>query len=69
MGGTADGAAPLLVGLPGRAPGQALHADAVHGTLVVAISGPGVEAVPLACRGMRCISQASGCWLGGRRVP
>ncbi len=49
----------MLVGLPGRAPGKPLHADAVHGTLVIAISGPGVEAVPMACRGMRCISPAS----------
>ncbi|PRW58162.1 F-box only 22-like isoform B [Chlorella sorokiniana] len=57
MGGTADGAPPVLVGLPGRSPKQALHADAVHGTLVVAISGPGVSVVPLATRGMRCISQ------------
>lgn len=60
MGGTTDGTAPVLVGLPGRSPGQSLHADAVHGTLVIAISGPGVEAVPLTCRGMRCISQARG---------
>ncbi|KAI7839029.1 hypothetical protein COHA_007171 [Chlorella ohadii] len=59
MGGTAEGADPVLVGLPGRAPGKPLHADAVHGTLVIAISGPGVEAVPMACRGMRCISPAS----------
>jgi hypothetical protein len=58
MGGSTDHAASsLLVGLPGRLPGQPLHAEVTSGTLLIGISGPGVEAVPMTSRGMRCISQ------------
>lgn len=59
MGGGTDGSPALLVGLPGRGPSDALHAEVTSGTLAVAISGPGVESVPVSARGMRCISQAS----------
>lgn len=57
MGGGTDGSPALLVGLPGRGPSDALHAEVTSGTLAVAISGPGVESVPVSARGMRCISQ------------
>lgn len=63
MGGSTDGTPSLLVGLPGRQPGQALHANVTSGSLLLAISGPGVEAVPLTARGMRSISQVGG-WVG-----
>lgn len=59
MGGGTDGSPALLVGLPGRGPDDALHAEVVSGTLTVAISGPGVESAPVSARGMRCISQVS----------
>ena len=67
MGGGTDGTPSLLVGLAGRSPDRALHADVTTGSLLLAISGPGVEAVPLTARGMRCISQVGGSlgmWLG-----
>lgn len=57
MGGGTDGGPSLLVGLPGRSADQPLHAVVTSGTLAISISGPGVESVPLAARGMRCISQ------------
>ncbi|KAL4419251.1 hypothetical protein ABPG77_001189 [Micractinium sp. CCAP 211/92] len=57
MGGGTDGSPALLVGLPGRGPDDALHAEVVSGTLAIAISGPGVESAPVSARGMRCISQ------------
>lgn len=49
----------MLVGLPGRLPGQPLHAEVTSGTLLLSISGPGVESVPLTARGMECISSVS----------
>ena len=57
MGGDADGGPSLIAGLPGRGADQPLHAELTSGTLLLAISGPGVVAVPLSARGMRCISQ------------
>ena len=63
MGGDADGASSLIVGLPGRSPGESLHAELTSGSLLLSISGPGIEAVSTTARGMRCISQVGG-WLG-----
>jgi hypothetical protein len=64
MGGGTDGASSLIVGLPGRPPSDALHAAITSGTLLLSISGPGVEAEPITARGMRCISQVAR--LGGQ---
>lgn len=58
MGGGTDGGPSLLVGLPGRGKGEPLHASVTSGTVLLGISGPGVETIPLTARGMRCISQA-----------
>lgn len=65
MGGGTDGTSSLLVGLPGRTAEQKLHAEVTSGTLLLSISGPGIEAMPLTARGMRCISQASGAGSAG----
>lgn len=72
MGGGADGPPCLLVGLPGRGPDQPLHAEVTSGSLLLSISGPGVEVFPLAARGMRCISQvrlASPCCAHSTTLP
>lgn len=69
MGGGIDGGPSLLVGLPGRAPGQPLHAEVTSGTLLLSLSGPGLKTEPVTARGMRCISQARAVGGGGGQQP
>ena len=58
MGGGSDGLPSLIVG--GGAGGMLGGARLANGTLCIALSGPGVRALPLVARGMRRISPVRG---------